>query len=145
MRSGMTFRRYLDGLSPRKVWTMNRKRRGRGEGSIYQRADGTWCGTYSAGYNASGKRIRRTVFGATKDDVANKLARVQISKLDGTWSEPTKMRLAAYLDRWLETAARPTIRVTTYASYKWIVEKHINTRIGGVALSKLSPVLVQGL
>jgi len=41
----------------------HRKRRGHGEGSIYQRADGRWCGTYSAGYNANGKRMRRTLFG----------------------------------------------------------------------------------
>jgi integrase len=123
----------------------HRKRRGYGEGSIYQRADGRWCGTYSSGYNANGKRIRRTVFGETKEDVAGKLARLQISKMDGTWAEPTKVRLAAYLDRWLEDAAKPTIRTTTYASYKWIVEKHINCRIGGVTLRNLSPVHIQGL
>jgi integrase len=122
-----------------------RKRRGRGEGSIYQRADGTWCGTYSAGYDANRKRIRRTVFGGTKEDVTGKLARVQISKMDGTWAEPNKVRLAAYLERWLEDAAKPTIRATTYASYKWIVEKHINCRMGGVCLRHLIPVHIQGL
>jgi hypothetical protein len=84
------------------------------------------------------------VFGETKGQVNDKLARVQVSKLDGTWAEPTKLRLAAYLDRWLEDAARPTIRVTTHASYKWIVEKHINTRIGGITLGRLSPVHIQG-
>src|SRR4030095_10865701 len=100
--------------------TKTRKRRGRGEGSIYQRADGTWCATYSAGYDATGKRLRRTVFGQTKEDVANKLARVQIGKLDGTGTDPLKVRLAVFLGRWLEGAARPTVRATTYASYKWI-------------------------
>jgi integrase len=122
-----------------------RKRRGRGEGSIYQRADGTWCATYSAGYNADGKRIRRTVFGGTKEQVRDKLARVQTSKLDGTLAEPSKLRLAAYLDRWVEDAARPTIRLATYVSYQGIIRNHINSRIGGVALTKLNPAHVQGL
>jgi integrase len=122
-----------------------RRRRGRGEGSIYQRADGTWCGTYSAGYNANGKRIRRTVFGETKEDVAGKMARVQTSKLDGTLTETSKLRLSAYLDRWLEDASRPTIRKTTHANYKSVIENHINTRIGGIMLQKLNAAHVQGL
>jgi integrase len=122
-----------------------RKRRGRGEGSIYQRADGTWCGTYSSGYNATGKRIRRTVFGESKEDVTGKMARYQTSKLDGTLGEPTKLRLSGYLERWVEDAARPTIRYSTYVSYKGIITNHIDTRIGGIALSKLNPAHVQGL
>ena len=122
-----------------------RKRRGRGEGSIYQRSDGTWCGTYSAGYNANGKRIRRTVFGTTKEDVAGKMARVQSSKLDGTLTETSKIRLSAYLERWLKDAARPTIRRTTHANYKCVIDNHINTRIGGILLQKLNPAHVQGL
>ena len=52
---------------------MARKRRGRGEGSIYQRSNGLWCATYSAGYDGSGHRKRRTIFGETKDDVQKKL------------------------------------------------------------------------
>jgi integrase len=122
-----------------------RKRRGRGEGSIYQRADGTWCATYSAGYNADGKRIRRTVFGETKDEVTGKMARVQTSKLDGTLAETSKTRLAAYLERWLEDASRPMIRKTTHANYKAVIHNHINTRIGGIPLQKLDPSHVQGL
>jgi integrase len=123
----------------------NRKRRGRGEGSVYQRADGTWCGTYSAGYDANGKRLRRTVFGATKEEVTGKMARVQTSILDGTLTETSKVRVSAYLERWLEDAARPTIRKTTHANYKSIIDNHINTRIGGIRLQKLNPAHVQGL
>jgi hypothetical protein len=50
-----------------------RKRRGRGEGSISQRADGVWEGSISLGYDAVGKRRRITVYGGTKKDVQNKL------------------------------------------------------------------------
>jgi hypothetical protein len=38
------------------------KRRANGEGSIYQRTNGVWCATYSAGYTNEGKRRRRTIF-----------------------------------------------------------------------------------
>jgi len=124
---------------------MPRKRRGRGEGSIYQRADGSWCATYSAGYAANGKRIRRTVFGASKDEVNNKLTKVLAGRLDGSYIEPNRTRLAAFLERWLEDAARPSIRPTTYVSYKGIVNNHIGPRIGGTSLALLNPTHVQRL
>jgi len=55
----------------------NRKRRGRGEGGIFQRGDGQWVGTVSLGYKADGKRRRKVVYGATKDEVAKKLRKLQ--------------------------------------------------------------------
>ena len=42
---------------------MPRKRRGRGEGSIYQESDGRWVATISLGYRETGKRRRRKVTG----------------------------------------------------------------------------------
>jgi hypothetical protein len=79
---------------------MPRTRRGRGEGSVYQRADGRWCATVSAGYATNGRRRRKTMFGETKQQVQEELARVQMTLLEGTF------------------IAKPTIRATTYASYK---------------------------
>lgn len=124
---------------------MPRARRGRGEGSVYQRADGKWCATVSVGYAANGRRRRQTLFGATKGEVQEKLAAVQMSLLEGTFVEPSKLRVGTYLDRWLEDAAKPTIRATTYASYKGIVENHIKPKIGGVLLANLTPLHVQSM
>lgn len=35
-------------------------KRGRGEGSIHKREDGIWTAQLSLGYDAEGRRIRRT-------------------------------------------------------------------------------------
>jgi hypothetical protein len=59
---------------------MAQKRRGNGEGSIYQRSDGTWCSTYSAGYNSHGKRVRRTIFGVTREEARAKLTKILSTK-----------------------------------------------------------------
>lgn len=112
---------------------MAKKRRGHGEGSIYQREEGTWCATYSGGYAANGKRIRRTVFGATKEDANKKLTKALAGRLDGSFVEHNRTRLSAFLERWLEDAARPSIRPTTYFSYKGIISNHIDPRIGGTS------------
>ena len=52
---------------------MTRKRRGRGEGSISQRADGVWEAKVSLGYDGEGKHRRKTVYGKTKKEVQDKL------------------------------------------------------------------------
>lgn len=120
-------------------------RRGNGEGSIVQRPNGRWMAQVTVGYNATGKRVRKTVYGDTKGDVQEKLTRLQNSKLDGMLTDTGRLTLASYLDRWLADVARPTIRATTHVSYKGIIANHISPRIGGVKLDKLTPAHVQGL
>jgi hypothetical protein len=41
----------------------NRKRRGRSEGSVHQRADGLWVASISLGYDERGKRRRLVAYG----------------------------------------------------------------------------------
>jgi integrase len=117
-----------------------RKRRGRGEGSVFQRKDGAWCGVVTIGYDATGKRRRRYIYGATKAETLERLTRLQHAKFTGELGEPTRFTVAAYLRHWLETAARPAIRESTYTSYATLIRVHIIPCIGGVALSKLAPV-----
>jgi hypothetical protein len=57
---------------------MARKRRGRGEGSIYRRKDGWWTGSISLGFDGNGKRIRRSVNGETKAEIQTKLRNLQV-------------------------------------------------------------------
>ncbi|HEY4313603.1 MAG TPA: site-specific integrase [Pirellulales bacterium] len=122
-----------------------RKRRGNGEGSIYQRADGRWCATYSVGYAPNGRRRRQTLFGDCKQGVQDQLSGARSKMLEGAVAEPTKVRLSTFLERWLEDAARPTVRATTHDSYRSVIDNHITPRIGGVMLTKLSPIHVQSL
>lgn len=121
------------------------KRRGSGEGSIYQRPDGRWTAQVSLGFNGDGKRIRKTVYGWTKKEVQDELAKLQGQKVDGTLTAPGKTTLAVFLTRWLEDSARPQIRPVTHACYDGIIRKHISPQIGGVRLDKLTPAHVQGL
>jgi hypothetical protein len=40
---------------------MAAKKRGTGEGTVFQRGDGRWVGSLSLGFDQSGKRIRKIV------------------------------------------------------------------------------------
>jgi integrase len=121
------------------------RRRGNGEGSIFQRADGRWCAIFNDGYDRDGKRHRKHVYRATKREVQEELTRLQSRKLDGTLTESRRLTVAKFLTQWLESSVKPTVRVTTFDSYKRAVEKHINPILGGLQLAKLAPAAVQAM
>ena len=52
---------------------MTKKRRGRGEGTMYQRPDGWWQGQLSLGTDADGKRLRKTLADKTKAGLQKKM------------------------------------------------------------------------
>lgn len=121
------------------------KRRGHGEGSISQRADGRWCAIITVGYDQNGKRRRKTVYGKTKKEVTEQLTRLQSQKLDGLLTPTSRITVGEFLDRWVNDAAALSVRPSTLHSYKLNIEKHIKPRIGGVQLSKLTPLQVQSV
>lgn len=49
------------------------RHRGKGEGSIRQRPNGTWEARYTAGWTPDGKQERRSVYGRTRAECAEKL------------------------------------------------------------------------
>lgn len=51
------------------------KRRGHGEGSISQRADGRWMARVDLGWE-NGRRRYKALYGRTRRDVAGKLTKV---------------------------------------------------------------------
>jgi integrase len=96
---------------------MPRKRRGRGEGSIYFReADSLWVGTVSLGYNASGRRKRKTVYGQDKGEVQEKLRKAQ-SAVEGDHGDAEKLNVEQYLGHWLQLV-QPSVEPGTYVPYR---------------------------
>ena len=120
--------------------------RANGEGTIGKRkSDGRWFATVPIGRDADGRVRRRTEYARTKAEAAEKLARMRSSVIDGTMVQPTRQRLAQYLDRWLRDSSRPSTSKNTYRLYESLIRIHINPRIGGVRLSNVGPQHVQAL
>src|SRR3954468_22864429 len=120
-------------------------RRGRGEGSLFKRADGLWVATLNTGYGADGKRRRRTVYGKAKAEARDKLLALQVNALRGVNVDPTRQTVSQFLAHWLDVAVRPKLRPTTHLRYAEIVRLHIGPHIGGMRLQKVDPGTVQGL
>jgi integrase len=118
-------------------------RRGNGEGSISRRKDGRWEAKYTA-HTADGPK-RRTLYGKTRKEVADKLARALADRASGYTFDTENMTVGEYLDRWLNDSDKGSVRTSTYERHEQIVRLHLNPAIGRVKLSKLTPAHVQGL
>jgi integrase len=121
-------------------------KRGNGEGAIYLRqSDGRYVGSVHLGYVA-GKRQRKSVYGATRGEVAEKmktLLREQQQGLPLQTSE--RLTVATFLTKWLHDTAEPSLRPSSFDSYQSYAEQHIIPAIGRIALTKLTPQDVNGL
>ena len=119
-------------------------RRGPGEGSIYERADGRWTGAIHLGY-ARGRRVRKQVYGRTRAEVASKLRAMQAAVDQGLPPPRERLTVEQFLTTWLMESARPSIRPSTYRSYEGIVRVHVIPTLGRIPLSRLTPGDVQRL
>jgi len=122
---------------------MVRKRRGRGEGSISERADGLWEAKVSLGYDGQEKRRRKTVYGKTKAEVQNKLRELQHSGAMGTLAVGGKLTVAQYLEHWLNGPAKESVGQTTWPRYEQLIRLRINPFIGGIRLTLLTAMQVE--
>ncbi len=119
-------------------------RRGHGEGSIYQRPDGTWACQASLGNNLiAGKRIRTTIVRDTRREVADELTRILGAKQRGEYIETSTYPLGEWLDKWLNEYKKAQLRPLTFESYAGLIERHIKPALGKVPLGKLQPHMLQ--
>jgi integrase len=114
-----------------------------GGGSVFRRKDGYWVGQIELGWSPTGKRERRTIFGKTQASVVEQLKALAHSKELGAVQAGKVPALGAYLEQWLEQAAKPNVRPSTFVSYSTIVNVHLVPGLGKVRLDRLTAPMVQ--
>jgi integrase len=119
------------------------KRRSRGDGAVFQRADGRWEGRLDLGWQ-DGKRRRKFVYGRTKAEALAKLRQAQRQAAEGTLVVSERTTVEQFLKSWLD-AVRPTLRPGTWRRYEQYVRVHTVPVIGRVKLAKLTPQHLQRL
>jgi integrase len=119
------------------------RRRGHGEGSIYQReSDGLWCTSVDLGI-VNGKRKRKVIYGKTRKEVADKLKALHRDQQLGLKLATEVVTVKHYLERWLEQVVKVRNRPRTHKSYDDTVRLYITPHIGQLQLAKLQPEHVQ--
>ncbi|GHO89507.1 hypothetical protein [Dictyobacter formicarum] len=96
----------------------------RGAGSVYQRKDGRWVGSFII--EETGKR--KYLYGATQEEAYKKLQQALFDQKKGTLITKSQatMKLADYLTYWIENIHCPlTVRISTYIKHKGELKNHI--------------------
>ena len=114
------------------------RRRGYGEGSIYQKNDGRWV----AALVLPGRQ-RRYFYGESREEARRKLNQA-IKAIDtGTYTDSRGRRLGEFLDQWLEEVVKPSVRQWTFAGYEVHIRLHIKPTLGAIPLNQLTALDVQ--
>ena len=118
------------------------KKRGNGEGSITKRNDGRWMARYTV-HTAKGPK-RRHVYGKTRKEAADRLAKALSDRTEGIVYNDENMTVGDYLDVWLKSSVRGSVRQSTYDRDAYLVENHVKPALGRIKLKNLSSAHVQG-
>jgi integrase len=120
------------------------ERRESGDGSIFLRGDGRWVARVENGYTVKdGKpmRVQKTVYGKTRDEVRDKLLKLQTA---GPPVAAERQTVEQYLSYWLE-ATKGTVRDSTYHMYRMAIAKVLASNLARLKLTSLTPLHIQKL
>ena len=120
------------------------RRRGHGEGSIYQRADGRWVAVIDLGY-VGGKRKRQTFYRKTRKEAAAKLNEELANLHKGGAVTSSDTTIEVFLRMWLEESVRGHSAPSTVESYTGMIETHIIPELGRYRIGKLDQSHVQSM
>ncbi len=119
--------------------------RGNGEGTIVKRNDGRWMGAVTIGVNPkTGAPKRKYIYGKERKEVARKMTDLKKELFDGTYVEPSNMKLSEWLDSWIE-GRKSSLAYSTYNNYKVMIRNHLKPEIGDLKLKELKTRQVQEL
>ncbi len=132
-------RRPCSATSDGRPDVANKKGR-RGFGNIRQLPSGRWQARYP-GPDGQFRKAPDTF--ETKRAAERWLSVVESQIIQGEWTDPerAKVKLGDYASQWV--TQRPGLRPRTTELYRWLLRKHIEPRLGGVELGKLSTATIR--
>jgi hypothetical protein len=86
----------------------------------------------------TGTKRRRWFTHRTRTEAEAHLAQLLVQVQAGAGVPPSRLRLADYLERWLQDYARARLALTTLRSYEDTVRVHLTPALGHVPLPRLS-------
>lgn len=113
-------------------------RRANGEGTVYLRSDGRWVGSPYVPIR-SGRRVRRSVYGRTREEAHRKLTVVLRQAQQGIPAAEANWSVERYLNYWLDEVVQHERRPATVATYRKIVERFILPSLARKRLDRLTP------
>ena len=110
-------------------------RRTKEEGSLYQAADKSWVFQYRVDGQRKTKRFWKKADAKTFQEAHP--AQMTDGENPSSGQNVEVITLGEWMDRWLESYAKPAVKLSTYCSYEQYIRSHIKPQIGMLYLNKL--------
>lgn len=113
-------------------------------GSIKKVGTNKWRIVYDIPRGADGKRKQKTetIYGRRKQAV-KRLSEVEYDIFGDRYVEPTELKVAEYLDLWVENYAEIAVRPRTLRGYNSIIRSHLKKNFGYMKVKHLEAHHVQ--
>jgi integrase len=121
---------------------VTKKRRGKGEGSLYLRGDGYWVAELNVPHQGRRQRVVRS---AKTRQAANRKLQKAKAELERSVLVSSSATVEQWLRYWRDEIASERIRPSTLAGYNTYIEQHLIPRIGKHRLDKLEAAHVRRL
>ena len=118
--------------------------RGHNEGNIKRRSDGRYEVRVTAGIDfQTGKPKRISYYAKTKAEATKLLHQAEYDIHFQNKIDPTSITLTSWLELWLNTYMKNSLKQSTYASYRTYIEKHFNPAMGNIKIKDITSKLLQ--
>jgi len=115
------------------------KRAPNGSGCIVQRKDGSWMVRVTTGRDTgTGKPTYAYSYHKTQKETREHLRQITADVDKGTYQEPSKMTVSAWLSIWTAEYLGG-VKPNTRYDYERAIENYIKPALGAVKLQKLNP------
>lgn len=108
-------------------------RRGKGEGSLFQRKDGRWTAQLTLEDGT-----QKVAYRKTRAEAHKALQQMLRDQEQGILATGPQQTMKHFMEYWLEEVHRPSIRSSSYANYRSILDKHIIPALGHIQVQKLT-------
>lgn len=90
----------------------------------------------------TGKQVQRSFTGKTQKEVREKLQAAAVAVNDGTYTDPSRLTVAQWMDLWTRDYL-VSVKPNTARAYRCHTKNHIKPGLGAVRLTELHPHTVQ--
>lgn len=114
-------------------------KRGNGEGSIYKRkSDGRWVGSITLPDGT-----RKVFYGKKQSEVVAKIDDALHDLRRGMLAIGPNITVQEYMEQWLEDIHKSTVKLSSYKTYRGLLDRYIIPGLGRIKLQSLTPQHVQ--
>lgn len=114
-----------------------------GEGSIFQRKDGLWCGYITTGFEENGGQKKKYVYGKSKADVSVKLTEISGKIKNTAYQEIENKRLCELMSEWLLVFKKSSVTSRTFEGIFRNYKLHIEPIVGNMKIYELDTMTIQ--